>query len=456
MKPLLSSTAAVASAVMSVLRRVHGLPSLPSISRLLTIASLTVAAATSSVHASTRYVYATFTGDAAANEKLFIYTSSDAVNFGLFAATGYGGPTGVVRDPSIIKHTDGKYYVAHTVQSWTTTSTYFAIASSTNLINWTTVATVNAGVSGTAYTWAPEFFIDNGTVKIIANLGDASYNFKPYIYTAQNSSLTSWSGPVDMGIGTNHIDTFVVKSGTTYHAYVKNESTKYIEHATASSVTGPWTWVGTGNWAGWGSGVEGPALVQMDGGTWRIYVDSYSTGGGIKTASSSNLSSWSALGTVGVSPSGVIRHGTVLKETITTIADGTYKVRNRASGKCLDNLGSTANGAPVAQWTSGTSNNQKWQVTTVSGYRKLICVTGAKRLDSLGHTGNGNTVGQWDDSASTNQQWTIQDAGGGYFKIVNRANGLCLDTGGATTDGATMQFWASGSSYNQQWQFTAP
>lgn len=137
-----------------------------------------------------------------------------------------------------------------------------------------------------------------------------------------------------------------------------------------------------------------------------------------------------------------------------TIANGTYRLLNRASGKYLDNLGSTANGAGVGQWTGGTSNNQKWQVTNQgNGYYKLVCVTGSMRLDSLGHTGNGSTVGQWSDSTSYNQQWTIQSLGGGYYKVINRGNGLCLDTGGNTTNGSIMQFWSSGSSYNQQWQF---
>ncbi|HEX2099778.1 MAG TPA: family 43 glycosylhydrolase, partial [Candidatus Synoicihabitans sp.] len=137
-------------------------------------------------------------------------------------------------------------------------------------------------------------------------------------------------------------------------------------------------------------------------------------------------------------------------------ADGTYRIRNRASGKYLDNLSVTTNGAGVGQWASSSSSAQRWQVTTVGGYRKLICLYGNKRLDSLGRTGNDTQVGQWDDSSSTNQQWTIQDVGGGYFKIVNRANGLCLDTGGTTSDGAIMEFWASGSSYNQHWQLVAP
>lgn len=264
------------------------------------------------------YIFATFKGDAAADEKLWIYTSSDAVNFSLYSATGYGGPTGVVRDPSIMKYTDGKYYIAHTIQSWNTSSTAFAIAVSSDLINWTHLTTVNAGVSGTYYTWAPEWFIEGSTVRIIVSLSPQGSSFKPYLFTAQNSALTSWSGPVDLGIGTNHIDTFVVKSGNTYHAFVKDESTKYVEHATATNLTGPWTWAGTGNWAGWGSGLEGQCVLQLADGTWRIYPDNYSSGSGLWTATSKDLYTWSSLSGVSVSPSGIVRHGTIMREPTQT------------------------------------------------------------------------------------------------------------------------------------------
>lgn len=140
----------------------------------------------------------------------------------------------------------------------------------------------------------------------------------------------------------------------------------------------------------------------------------------------------------------------------TTLPNGTYSLRNRATGKMLDNLGSTANGATVGQWGDNSSNNQNWTVSTIGSYRKLMCLTGSKYLDSLGHTGNGSTVGQWSSRTSNNQQWTIQDAGGGYYYVINRANGLYLDSAGATTDGAAMVFWSSSGSYNQQWQFVAP
>jgi arabinan endo-1,5-alpha-L-arabinosidase len=136
------------------------------------------------------------------------------------------------------------------------------------------------------------------------------------------------------------------------------------------------------------------------------------------------------------------------------IASGTYRIRNRASGQYLDNLGKFSDGVdPVTQWTGSTSNNQRWTITT-DDYSKIACITGGKYLDSVGRTGNDTPVGQWSASTSPNQQWTIVNLGTGYYKVVNRANGYCLDTGGSTTT-TPMEFWYSNSSINQQWQFEA-
>ena len=60
------------------------------------------------------YIFATFTGDGTEDMKLRTYTSTDAINYSLYSITGYGGPTGALRDPSIMKHTDGKYYMVFT------------------------------------------------------------------------------------------------------------------------------------------------------------------------------------------------------------------------------------------------------------------------------------------------------------------------------------------------------
>ncbi|HKQ77174.1 MAG TPA: family 43 glycosylhydrolase [Blastocatellia bacterium] len=134
------------------------------------------------------------------------------------------------------------------------------------------------------------------------------------------------------------------------------------------------------------------------------------------------------------------------------IANGTYRLQNRANGKYLDNLGATGDGANVAQWASSSSNNQRWVVTYSGGFYKLRCVTGSKNLDSIARTTNGSIVGQWSNGSSPNQQWSIVPVGS-FFKVVNRANGKCVDTGGSNADGASMQHWYNGTSFNQQWTF---
>jgi len=136
------------------------------------------------------------------------------------------------------------------------------------------------------------------------------------------------------------------------------------------------------------------------------------------------------------------------------IPNGNYKLVNRASGKALDNMGVTTTGSNVCQYTSGTSNNQKWQVDYVNGYYVLYCTTGNLCLDAGTNTADGSNMLQYDHNSNTSQQWTIVSAGSGYYKLINRATGKCLDTGGLTANGSVMQQWYSNSSNNQQWTFT--
>src|SRR5688572_19191297 len=134
------------------------------------------------------------------------------------------------------------------------------------------------------------------------------------------------------------------------------------------------------------------------------------------------------------------------------VANGTYRLRNRASGKYLDNLGATADGASVAQWDSSSSNNQRWVITTSGGFSRVRAVTSGKYLDSVNNTADGSVVGMWADSPSFNQQWTIV-ATGSFYKLLNRTNGKALDTGAQTANGSFMQFWPNNASLNQQWTF---
>jgi MYXO-CTERM domain-containing protein len=326
-------------------------PRIPSSLVIAAAFALAIASVASAAAAQTRYVFATFGGDDPSQEKLSLYTSQDGLNFTLLSNTNYTGPTGVLRDPSIIKHTDGKYYIAYTLKSWTTTSASFAIASSPDLTTWTFQTEIPAQVDGVKNTWAPEWFKDSdGSIHLIVNIDtlNTDSDFRSYLYTATDATLTKWSAPTLLGIGPNYIDTFVVKVGAQYHAFTKNETSKFIEHATATALTGPWTFVGTGDWAKWGSGKEGPALFQLDSGQWRILMDCYG-GCGFLTATSSDLSAWSGTAVVPGGLSGVVRHGTVLREDLA--AGGSGGATNGAGGTGPG--GGTSSGAASGTGASG-------------------------------------------------------------------------------------------------------
>jgi hypothetical protein len=62
-----------------------------------------------------------------------------------------------------------------------------------------------------------------------------------------------------------------VSCSNQYHLFTKAESNgkKHIEHAVASSLTGPYSFVQTGDFAGWGQ-AEGPCVTVLPNGKFRL------------------------------------------------------------------------------------------------------------------------------------------------------------------------------------------
>jgi hypothetical protein len=394
------------------------------------------------------YVYATFKGDAVADEELWLYSSTNATSFSVLSDTNYRGPSGVLRDPSIIEF-GGRYYAAYTVQSWTTNSTTFNIASSTNLLSWTHVATIPSGIADTRFVWAPEFYVEGGVVRVIASIAQTTCSncFRPYVYTAQNTALTSWSGPAQMqGLGFNHIDTFVVKSGSTYHAFVKDETSKFIEHWTSSSLLSGWTTIGNL----WTSGHEGPSVIQQPDGVWRIYIDRY-TNGGIWTATSSNLNTWTGLSAVAC---GGCRHGTVIRTDLSVPTGPAFTSTAVAqhSGKCVDAVNATAAGVLVQNGCGGASW-QAWRFQPVSGNTYTIVNNGSGLCMDIngGSTANNANVIQWSCNGAPNQTYQLNLVSGKVFQLVAGHSGKCLDVVSASTaDGTRLIQFTCGSGTNQR------
>ncbi len=129
---------------------------------------------------------------------MYVYQSTDGLNFNKIAGPAYTPPTGLVRDPSIMHYSDGLYYVTYTT-NWTGHT--IGIASSSDLLHWTFLENITLPAS-VYETWAPEWFKDpNGSINIIVNLNSTNAgdsNFIPNKITALNGSLTSWSSPTPL------------------------------------------------------------------------------------------------------------------------------------------------------------------------------------------------------------------------------------------------------------------
>src|SRR5690606_27146277 len=203
----------------------------------------------------------------------------------------------------------------------------------------------------------------------------------------------------------------------------------------------------------WTSGYEGPAVLRMSDGSWRIWVDKY-TNGGIWTATSPDLDTWSGLNQI---PCPGCRHGTILPVTDPPGPAPVHRVTNRSSGKVIDVISaSTADNAEIKQWTWNGGGNQKWQFQDAGGgYVRIVNQHSGKCLDVAGaSTADGADIIQYTCGGGTNQQWQWQ-AVGAYFQIVARHSGKCLDVAGfGPGDGADHQQYACTGGTNQQWTRT--
>ena len=272
------------------------------------------------------------------DDRLFIQHSSDLQNW-VCGPVNYvptsSGAQGV-RDPSVLKTTyfGGSHVVAHTKNpaqvNFSYTATSFVVAGSSDGVNFTEAGEVDcsAVLSGASYptVWAPEWFVDSdGSVHVFVAISATGENtdtgFQVYEVHPLTTSLSgAWSTPVVVSgtsLPTNMIDPFMVKIGGTYFLWYKNESTKYLEIVSSTSLTSGYTQFKSGDWAGFNSStgqssMEGPSLLNMGGSNWTLFMDA--NGNGIYSAkSTNNWASWTTPALI--SPEVPIQHGTVIRDT---------------------------------------------------------------------------------------------------------------------------------------------
>lgn len=263
-----------------------------------------------------RYTMTAFRADDDA--VLAVYESSDGTAFVPVAEHAYTPPTGLVRDPSVLRHTDGWYHLTHTVAG---DATSIGLARSRDRITWSALPPVPMLVPGRLDgAWAPEWYSDAaGRIGIIVSL-TWGHGFTPHLLIPLDAALSTWSPPVPLlglspgGPGSlGYIDTQLVRWDGRVFAFVKNEDTKLIELAVADHPLGPYGFVATGDWAGWGGPREGQSVVRLPDGGHRIYLDDYTAGRYWFSDSHDGFRTWTPP-TELPGLSGVVRHGTVLAE----------------------------------------------------------------------------------------------------------------------------------------------
>jgi hypothetical protein len=250
------------------------------------------------------------------NEKLYLAISADGKKFtsispfqSLFSDT----PT--IRDISICEY-NNIFWIAYTRNTGGSQSS-FGLASSLDLINWTKVMDVEVGGSLNRV-WAPEFFLDGDTVRVyFSGSTDGAVNMSIYEIHALNTALTSWSSSTK--IFDDAIDPFMVKKGSTYYLWYRGYAASYIQIASCATADGTFSAYKTGDWAGWGSGAEGPCVAQVDGNHWIMWLDDFVTGGYSAinySESTDDWATWSAKSVIyKLNEQLQWAHGTIIKTT---------------------------------------------------------------------------------------------------------------------------------------------
>jgi endoglucanase len=196
---------------------------------------------------------------------------------------------------------------------------------------------------------------------------------------------------------------------------------------------------------------------------WNEYINRSAKNNGIKTFL------WDTGGVINrntgaVTDQGVldaIKRGAGIGGGGAIIANGTYRIVARHSGKALDvNAHGTTDGSNVIQWAYGGGNNQRWTLTNLgNNVYRIVGVESGKSLEVAStSTANGTNVDIRTDSGANNQKWTISATSGGYYRLTPASSsGSALDVSGVSTaDGANVQQWSWTGGNNQQWAIQAP
>jgi hypothetical protein len=128
-------------------------------------------------------------------------------------------------------------------------------------------------------------------------------------------------------------------------------------------------------------------------------------------------------------------------------AESDIQLQNSHSHKCMTNGGSSANSAPITQYTCmGGDPNQYWSTVDDT----IVSEDSNKCLSNGGATNNGAAITQYTCNGSPNQTWYQEENSNGTYTFDNGA-GICITTGESLGNSAPIVQYACDGSSSQQW-----
>ncbi|ACT03726.1 glycoside hydrolase family 43 protein [Paenibacillus sp. JDR-2] len=258
------------------------------------------------------YLFVHFTGEHENGEQVYFSVSRDGLHWNdlndskpvLQSGIGEKG----VRDPFIIRSPlDNKFYIIATDlriandKGWDTAqhrgSRSIIIWESADLVNWSKERSVEMDLPDAGCVWAPETIFDEEAGEHLifwaSMTKEDDLEPKQIIYSSRTKDFISFTKPEKYIERGNHvIDTTIIREGSTYYRYSKDETTKCItvessNSLAASSFRELHSPVLDGLF-----GVEGPEVFKFnDRNEWCLMVDQYATGKGYLPLITEDLSS---------------------------------------------------------------------------------------------------------------------------------------------------------------------
>ena len=283
------------------------------------------------------YLFVTFKGEQTPlTEQIYFATSRDGREW---TSLNDGDPVLVTdigekgaRDPYLFRSHDGqKFFLIATDLSWNRDrsvsravragSRSILVWESADLVHWSAPRLVKVAPDDAGCTWAPEAVYDeeNGDYLVFWASTTRRDNFsKQRIWAARTKDFVTFGEPFIYIEEPNHvIDTTIVRDGSAYYRFTKDETYKAVTMETAPRLSGPWTDV-TGFTLGKLVGYEGPAIYQLAPASsgkpavWGLILDYYSKGQGYQPWTTTNLAGGDFQPAQGFKFPFKFRHGSVL------------------------------------------------------------------------------------------------------------------------------------------------